>query len=505
MRMVKKIWAIVAPFVIILLGLIGFVWGEGLGFYDALLNSLKLPKGYLDPLPFNIALELARWLGIAYILSMFYAAIIALINSGAVFIRSSREDTVAVHGDSVYANMLASGLGKRALQTDSKRAFKAPTQVIFFSNDKETLEFYQRHSELFKTAKKVHLCLNDTHRSASVIDNVYVINISESKAIYYWQKNYIHEHKKIVLIGSGDLAEKILSWGLQMNVFDPGKNVDYLIYGDFNKFNKLHPQIVNNMLEYGGDRISFGSDWFEHVEEIKGADRIILCGKTNENIEIATLMSEAGIDTEIHVFIEGASARTIFDASNIHFVGDLSPQDAKDLILMDKIHEGGKVCNVAYDLYEHAQSTDEDLTFETVRRKMQDKSATESWAKLDSFTKGSNYSSAMHDIQKYGLLKKAGLDVSGLTVRENEQEYNELSQDVKDFLQEIEHIRWARYHFLHNWKHPEEPIIMDGIEKKKDSQKRLHVDLVPYCDLSKEDQEKDSYFYKTLSLRFKSH
>lgn len=90
--MVKKTWAIAAPFVIILLGLIGFVWGEGLGFYDALLNSLKLPKGYLDPLPFNIALELARWLGIAYILSMFYAAIIALINSGAVFIRSSRED-----------------------------------------------------------------------------------------------------------------------------------------------------------------------------------------------------------------------------------------------------------------------------------------------------------------------------------------------------------------------------------------------------------------------------
>ena len=41
-------------------------------------------------------------------------------------------------------------------------------------------------------------------------------------------------------------------------------------------------------------------------------------------------------------------------------------------------------------------------------------------------------------------------------------------------------------------------------QEKKDPKKRLHVDLVPYCELPKKDQEKDGYFYKTLSLRFKS-
>ena len=502
--MAKKAWAIAAPFVIVFLGLIGYMKGEGLSFYDAFLNSLMLPKGYLDPLPFNFALELARWMGIAYIFSMFYAAVIALINSGAVFVRSNREDAVAIHGDSVYANMLVSALGKKALQTESKIAFKAPTQVVFFSNDKDTLDFYQCNSDLFEHAKNVHLCLNDTYRSASVIDNVYVINISESKAINYWQKNYISERKRIAIIGSGQLAEKILSWGLQMNVFDKEKNVDYHIFGDFNTYNKLHPQIVGKMQEYGGDTITFNRDWCEYIEEIKSADRIILCGDTNENIEIATLISEAGIDTEIHVFIEGPSARTIFDAPNIVFVGDLSPEDTKELILMDKIHEGGKVCNIAYDLYEHALSTDEDLTYETVRNKLHDESTENSWEKLDSFTKGSNYSSAMHDIQKYELLKKEGVDISGLSVHENEQVYNNLSQDIKDTLQEIEHIRWSRYHFLCNWSCPEEAIVVDGVAKKKDPKRRLHVDLVPYCDLPKEDQEKDGYFYKTLSLRFRS-
>ena len=110
--MIKKTWALIAPIVIIIIGLIGYMGGEGMGLYQALLQSFKLPKGYLDPLPVNTALEIARWLGITYIFSMFYAAIIALINSGAVFIRSNREDTVAVHGDSVYSNLLVSALGK---------------------------------------------------------------------------------------------------------------------------------------------------------------------------------------------------------------------------------------------------------------------------------------------------------------------------------------------------------------------------------------------------------
>lgn len=500
--MAKKLWAIITPIVVTVLGLLGYMWGEGSSFPEALLGSLKLLKGFLDPLPVNAALEIARWLGIAYIFSMFYAAIIALINSGAIYIRSGKEDTVAIHGDSVYASKLASALGKKAIRTNSKLSFKAPIQVIFFRDDKDTLEFYQCHSEQFDNAREVHLCLNDTFRSASVKDNVYIVNLSESKAINYWNKNYIHKHAKLSVIGSGHLAEKVLLWGLQMNVFDTKANVDYSVYGDFERFLKLHPDIVRNMREYGGDNIAFEKEWFEHMDAIRSADRIILCGDTSDNIEIATLLNETGIDNEIHVFIEGSGARTLFDAANIVLVGDLGPDDAKDLILMDKIHESGKICNIAYDLYERSASSETTLTYESVRKELHTEPARIAWENLDSFTKGSNYSSAMHDVQKYLLLKKAGLDVTGLSAQENEQAYNKLSPDTRNMLQEIEHIRWARYHFLNNWKHPEEKILQDGVEMKKDPAKRLHTDLVPYCDLSREAQEKDGYFYKTLSLRY---
>ena len=501
--MIKKTWALIAPIVIIIIGLIGYMGGEGMGLYQALLQSFKLPKGYLDPLPVNTALEIARWLGITYIFSMFYAAIIALINSGAVFIRSNREDTVAVHGDSVYSNLLVSALGKKAIHGDSKLLFKAPTQVIFFNSDKDTLDFYQRNSEQLEKANAVYLCLNDTYRSSSIKSNVYVLNISESKAINYWQKNYLSEYKKIAIIGNGQLAENILYWGLQINVFDTTKNVDYAVYGDFERFNKLHPSLTSKMQDYGGDIITFNNIWYDNMDALRSVDRIILCGESDENIETATLLVESGVHVEIHVFIEGSSARTIFDSSNIKFFGDLSPEDVKELILMDKIHEGGKICNISYELYENAIQSDDNLTYESVKNELHTEKAKESWERLDAFTKGSNYSSALHDKQKYELLRKAGLDVSGMSVHENEERYNSLSNRIKSLLQEIEHIRWARYHFLNNWSTMDEKIMMRCGGKKKDPLKRLHVDLVPYHELTKEDQNKDGYFYKTLALRVK--
>ena len=54
---------------------------------------------------------------------------------------------------------------------------------------------------------------------------------------------------------------------------------------------------------------------------------------------------------------------------------------------------------------------------------------------------------------------------------------------------------------LNNWRKPEGDIIIDGVKKAKDTEHKLHSDLVPYSELSKDDKEKDSYFYKTLAVR----
>jgi hypothetical protein len=138
-----------------------------------------------------------------------------------------------------------------------------------------------------------------------------------------------------------------------------------------------------------------------------------------------------------------------------------------------------------------------------VKNELHTEKARESWDRLDAFTKGSNYSSALHDIQKYELLRNIGIDVSGLSAHENEERFNSLNNNIKNSLQEIEHIRWARYHFINNWNTMDEKTMLKSGGKKKDPLKRIHADLVPDYELSKDDQDKDGYFYKTLSLRIK--
>ncbi len=48
-------------------------------------------------------------------------------------------------------------------------------------------------------------------------------------------------------------------------------------------------------------------------------------------------------------------------------------------------------------------------------------------------------------------------------------------------LAELEHIRWCRYHYIHNWKYG----------AVTDNTARTHNCLIPFNELSKEEKEKD--------------
>ena len=59
-------------------------------------------------------------------------------------------------------------------------------------------------------------------------------------------------------------------------------------------------------------------------------------------------------------------------------------------------------------------------------------------------------------------------------------------QDYLEYLAQLEHIRWCRYHYLNNWQ---QGMPKNG--KHKDKKRRIHKDLVPYEELSEADREKD--------------
>ena len=52
---------------------------------------------------------------------------------------------------------------------------------------------------------------------------------------------------------------------------------------------------------------------------------------------------------------------------------------------------------------------------------------------------------------------------------------------VDEKIAELEHIRWCRYHYLHNWKYA----------PHTDAAKRVHNCLIPFEDLSEEEKIKD--------------
>ena len=57
----------------------------------------------------------------------------------------------------------------------------------------------------------------------------------------------------ITIIGSGQLAESVLYWGLLTNVFDVMCENTYIAFGNFDKFVATHGDVETIVKEYGND------------------------------------------------------------------------------------------------------------------------------------------------------------------------------------------------------------------------------------------------------------
>ena len=513
--MKRKTWFIVAPVIVVLLGMVGFVIGEGYGLYKALLSSFKLLTVYLEPLPHNYLLEIARWIGILFLFGIVYTALISIIENSRIWRKTRKDDTVAIHGDDVYVDILLDSLGNKGIHTKSKMSLNAKTQVIMYKNDDDALDFYQKNIDKLSIAKEVHLCLDLSSNVNNSSGNTFIVNISEVKAISYWREYYVASKQTIVIIGSGKLAEAVLYWGLLTNVYDVDCGSDYLVYGNYARFVAQHGDI-NNMLQlFGNDHISINNEnWFNDVDALKNADRIILCGSTKENIDNALALVDIGVTSDIHLFSDSIETTSLIGLDNCICVGTISNTNIERMILMDDVHKAGKLCHAAYMIGEkndnslmNKKTVGKYIETKEFRQgyykndQIDKKNKVDGWDDLDAFTLGSNYAAAIHDPIKRDLLVNENIDVANLTYIENSECYQGLSKSTRDRLQEIEHIRWCRYHLMHNWKKPKCEIIIEGETRSKDPKQRLHTALVPYSELSEENKERDAYFYKTLSIR----
>ncbi len=405
---------------------------------DAIYDSLKLYSGTTaNGVEIGWLLQIGRYLALAVMLHI----LVAVFNRTADVINRLKlctADSTAVYGDSEYAGYLYGSLpASQRIRGGDKFIGGAFRYLLMFSDDEKALAFFHEHYEQLRNAD-VYIMLNGVSGTSIGSPRVTVFSIAENCARQYWREYPVESEERIALIGFGDIGSNLLLYGLQVNLIDPAQHMEYHVFGDGSAFRREHTELG----EMAPDEIEFHDEGITDYRAMEGFDRIILCGDGGAGQNIRTLgrlLASAALKHPVHVY-----------APNGDIVSDLF----------------GKERVVCFGMAEEIASADMILnqrSMEAARRQHEDYVSRYGgipWEELDGFTRGSNVSSADYMYVTERLLGK------GVRV---------------ETLAELEHIRWCRYHYLNNWRYA----------SVTDKSRRLHNCLLPFAELSEEEQRKD--------------
>lgn len=505
----------------IVLGTVGYVMAEK-PVYEALLNSIGLAVLNGDVEPTNVVIEIARWCGIGFALDVVYTLVESAVRASAedvrTRIRSRKPGATAVHGDGVYADRFAESLGELGIRSDRAAAFDAPCQVLLFSDDAKAVSFFEQHRESLLSSGEVYMALDSMVPDVAKHPNVFTFSMAQVCAQLYWEDFPVDRAERIVLIGDGPYAEALLTQALLVNLFDVSGGVRYEVFGEFARYRNLHPQLETAVCA-NGDSLEFAAEpWYEHINVFRNADRIVLCGRVENNLQIAADLQRTGVLAPLHIRCSSAEDLVLlqpgWEPRSLVAFGTTEQLCTSAIVIQQRQHDGGKVCDIAYTLGTSAcdgckrqavgfpvgamadAATDEEravlkearlaaVDFETCLACPSFKGR---WRIMDEFTKQSNYAVAAHDIHRMKLLERAGAG------RDARVSFFDLPLQARDEMQEIEHIRWCRFHYLNNWSYA---------PGGKDKVDRTHHYLVPYGQLDRLTKDLDADSYATLWMRRK--
>ncbi len=407
-------------------------------FLDTLYASIKLYSGSTEGgVPVGALLQLARFLAIAATLSI-VVNLLNKLNDIVNGVKLSHTGATVVYGDSVYAGYIYDSLDpKLRIRGEEKFISNASRYMLVFSQDAQNLEFYNKHYEALKD-KSVYIMLEDVARQSIENPLVTVFDLAQNCARQYWKDYPVCRDEKIAIIGFGSVGENILLHGLQMNLIDPGQHFEYHIFGDARAFCREHTELDKMM----PDEIVYHDDGIYAYADMPGFDRIIVCGGEDENGNIAIvskLLELAPIDHRIYVYAPNGDILTsLFGDERVICFGIAKETASADAIFNERTMVDARRQHEFYYLRYGGTP----------------------WEKLDCFKRYSNVSSSDYRYM-LDLLQKRGVPMETLA--------------------ELEHIRWCRYHYIHNWKY--------GVNT--DSSKRIHNCLIPFAKLSEEEKQKD--------------
>lgn len=467
----KRIFLVLSP-IPFLLGVIGYYnsnSGESVSkaiYYrisDAIYNSICLYGFGWNSAETNVWLEIARWtapLVTAAGLVAFFAHVYTIIRTKIISLFS--KNTTAIYSKVKEGKLLQDTI-KHGILCENTPMKNVKNHIILFGDDKENLAFYQKNRTVFENLKpspNVYMCLNDVNSDMLKADlkNIRIFNVYDIiarelwKRIGLWNGRGKKEKFKIAIIGFKGLGQRVLNYGLQINLFSKNQSIEYRVVSK----NDLYKVSHKNFQTMNKDKVIFHSKLNKYTwNKLRDADYVISTKETDYEL-LETLYFYCR-DAKIFYYSPNDEKITDFiKADRIIAYGENKSVYTAENIINEKLYEVAK--DEHYNYLVHNQFDGE---------KLSDRES--EWWKLDGFTKGSNISSSdyayvINDVWTLG--------------KKTDKQLEELA--------ELEHIRWCRYHFINRWKY--------GIPEcggNKDMKKRIHKCLCSYSELKENEKEKD--------------
>lgn len=451
----------------LLIGLFGFVYVEERPLVQSLFDCVCMYCLNYQDAPLNLWIEAARWLaplatasGVVLLVQHFKAGIHNIL-------AYCTGKSVAVFGPEEARADLLNELGAKGIPMDD--TIVKAHQYVLLGEEQENLAFYQLHQHTLQK-KDVFIQCKTLPAQVSTVPNLHFFCPEENAARQFWknccpyslsaQKNH---RLSITIIGFGSLGKEVLLSALQYNIFHRDQRIEYHILGEEHGFQQIYRR-----LSQISDPVFFHPEpWYDHMALLRDSDMIIIA-EVPDQLAILRDISLTLPHKDLYVFTYQQGINLLQkNNAHIHPLDWHAGARSKDAILNTKLFDLAMAVNLRYaHLYSNVPEVKENLLPQ--------------WALLETFARYSNISTAdYHDIRKIMMREK------NWSVPLNAPQMEELA--------ELEHIRWCRYHYLNNWEHG---IPANG--NVKDADARIHKSLVPYKDLSRQEQEKDHEIIKIL-------
>ncbi len=454
------------------LGAVGLIVLEGEPVLDALYMSVCMyAMGYQDSPP-NLLVEMARWTAPLATASGVLLAFMKVRDRLWRYARYLRGNSVAVYGPRERREAMMARLKGREIDAGEGWNLVRAQNYLLLGSEKENFDFYERSRDEL-AGRTVYLETSALPAQSVSDPGLRLFCPEETAARLFWKERCPYElsvrngHRmRLVFLGFGMLGERLLTYALQDNIFDPGQRIEYHLFGGGAEFVAVH----TGLSAIGDPVIVHDEPWYESLPLVEGAQMVIVLNQEGQ-LKLVRDLLLATTAPLLHVFSAGeAGLELLAGQERLRlFYWERKAWDPAH-IFSDVMFDRARAINLRYaHLYGGVEENRQNEEQE--------------WSRLDGFTRYSNVSAADYHEVRLHMMAVLGWPADG----------ERLAPEQMELLAELEHIRWCRYHYLNSWKHG---VPENGA--RKDPARRLHADLLPYRELTEAEKQKDRDNIKVL-------